>query len=185
MVGHTQISDPLEYHPDNTLLSIASHWFIFTAMKNNNEKLLLGWREWVALPDLGLPAIKAKVDTGAKTSALHAYYTEQYQLDGVDMVKFLIHPIQKNYDFHVECHAPIIDFREITDSGGHREMRYVVQSNIIIGIHQWPIELTLTNRDTMRFRMLLGRRAMQSQALVDPDASYLNGKLKASKVYPL
>lgn len=154
-------------------------------MQNNNQKLTLGWREWVALPDLGLPALKAKVDTGAKTSALHAYYTEKYQLDGVDMVKFLIHPIQRNFDFHVECHAPIKDFREVTDSGGHSEMRYVIESNIVIGRRQWPIELTLTNRDTMRFRMLLGRRAMENQAIVKPEASYLNGKLRASKLYQL
>jgi len=154
-------------------------------MENNNQKLTLGWREWMALPDLGLPAIKAKIDTGAKTSALHAYYTERYQLDGVDMVKFLIHPIQLNYDFHVECHTPIIDCREVTDSGGHREMRFVIESNIIIGSEQWPIELTLTNRDTMRFRMLLGRSAMDNRAVVDPGASYLNGKLRARKLYQL
>ncbi len=154
-------------------------------MENNNQKLTLGWREWVALPDLGLPALKAKVDTGAKTSALHAYYTERYQLDGVDMVKFLIHPIQLNYDFHVECHTPIIDYREVTDSGGHREMRYVIESNIVIGTQQWSIEMTLTNRDTMRFRMLLGRSAMENRAVVNPEASYLNGKLGVRKLYQL
>jgi hypothetical protein len=154
-------------------------------MENNNQKLTLGWREWVALPDLGLPALKAKVDTGAKTSALHAYYTERYQLDGVDMVKFLIHPIQLNYDFHVECHTPIIDYREVTDSGGHREMRYVIESNIVIGRQQWSIEMTLTNRDTMRFRMLIGRSAMKNRAVVDPEASYLNGKLGVRKLYQL
>ena len=154
-------------------------------MRDSKQKLALGWREWVALPDLGLPALKAKIDTGAKTSALHAFYTEQYQFDGVNMVKFLIHPIQKNFDFHVECHSPIIDTREVADSGGHREMRYVIESNIVIGNRQWPIELTLTNRDTMRFRMLLGRRAMENQAVVEPEASYLNGKLRARKLYQL
>jgi len=154
-------------------------------LTDNNQKVALGWREWVALPDLGLPAIKTKIDTGAKTSALHAYYTEPYQHKGVDMVKFLIHPIQKNFDFNVECHSPISDYREITDSGGHKEMRYVIESNIVVGTQQWRIELTLTNRDTMRFRMLLGRRAMQNRVIVDPDTSYLQGKLKASKLYRL
>jgi len=154
-------------------------------MPDKNQLLTLGWREWVALPDLGLPAIKVKVDSGARTSALHAFYTEKYQLDSVDMVKFLIHPIQKNYDFHVECHAPIIDFREVSDSGGHKEMRYVIETSIVIGTVSWPIELNLTNRDTMRFRMLLGRRAIEARAVIDPVASYLNGKLRASKLYQL
>ena len=152
-------------------------------MQDSISKLTLGWREWVALPDLGLLAIKVKIDSGAKTSALHAYHTEQYQADGVNMVRFLIHPIQKNYDFHVECHAPILDHREVTDSGGHREMRYVIENNVVIGTTSWPIELTLTNRDTMRFRMLLGRSAMENRAIIDPAASYLNGKLKARKLY--
>jgi hypothetical protein len=154
-------------------------------MPDDNQILRLGWREWAALPDLGLPAIKVKVDTGARTSALHAYYTEKYQLDSVDMVKFLIHPIQRNFDFHVECHAPLIDFREVSDSGGHREMRYVIKTSIVIGNSNWPIEITLTNRDNMRFRMLLGRRAMEARAVIEPGASYLNGKLKARKLYQL
>jgi len=154
-------------------------------MPENNQILTLGWREWAALPDLGLPAIKIKVDTGARTSALHAFYTEKYQQDSVDMVKFLIHPIQRNFDFHVECHAPLIDFREVSDSGGHREMRYVIETNIVIGTCCWPIEITLTNRDNMRFRMLLGRRAMEARAIIKPEASYLNGKLRARKLYQM
>jgi len=154
-------------------------------MPDNNQILRLGWREWAALPDLGLPAIKVKVDTGARTSALHAFYTEKYRLESVDMVKFLIHPIQRNYDFQLECHAPLIDFREVSDSGGHREMRYVIETSIVIGNNNWPIEITLTNRDNMRFRMLLGRRAMEARAVIEPGASYLNGKLKARKLYRL
>ena len=145
----------------------------------------IGWREWVALPDLGLSAIKAKIDTGARTSALHAFLIEPYQQDGIDMLRFLIHPIQKNQDFQVECHCPVYDVREVTDSGGHREMRYVIQSNVSIGNGLWPIEMTLTNRDTMSFRMLLGRKAMEERFLVDPGASYINGKLGPRKLYGL
>ncbi len=145
----------------------------------------IGWREWVALPDLNLPAIKTKVDTGARTSALHAFLIEPYTSAGIEMLRFLIHPIQRNREFHVECHAPVFDFREVTDSGGHREMRYVIRSKIMLGSTAWPIELSLTSRDTMRFRMLLGRRAMENRFVVDPGASYVNGKLKPRLVYGL
>jgi len=160
-----------------------SRGFIF--MITDPAQATIGWREWAALPELNLPAIKAKIDTGARTSALHAFLIEPYSRDGVDMLRFLIHPIQRNQDFEVECHAPVFDFREVTDSGGHREMRYVIQSKVMIGDRAWPIELTLTNRDTMRFRMLLGRRAMENRFLVDPGASYINGKLRPHKLYSL
>ena len=101
------------------------------------------------------------------------------------MLRFLIHPIQRNQDFAVECRTPVHDFREVTDSGGHREMRYVIQSLVVLGEASWPIELTLTNRDTMRFRMLLGRKAMEDRFVVDPKASYVNGKLRPRKLYGL
>ena len=154
-------------------------------MSNDTDRKVLGWREWVALPGLGLPAIKAKVDTGALTSALHAFLIEPYSRDNRDMVRFLIHPVQRNQDFAVECHSPVYDYREVADSGGHREMRYVIQSNISLAGESWPIELTLTNRDTMRFRMLLGRRAMVDRFVVDPAASYVCGKLRPRKLYGL
>jgi len=154
-------------------------------MTDDRKLTTIGWREWVSLPDIGLPAIKAKIDTGARTSALHAFLIEPYRQDGVDMLRFMIHPIQHNQDFEVECRCPVFDQREVTDSGGHTEMRYVIRSDVIIGDSSWPIELTLTNRDTMAFRMLLGRRAMEDRYIVDPAASYLNGKLRPRKLYGL
>lgn len=154
-------------------------------MSNQSELRILGWREWAALPDLGLPAIKAKIDTGALTSALHAFLIEPYSQDGRDMVRFLIHPLQRDQDFSIECHYPIHDYRSVSDSGGHREMRHVIRSDLELAGERWPIELTLTNRDTMLFRMLLGRRAMVDRFLVDPAASYVNGKLRPRKLYGL
>ncbi|MBP2029523.1 hypothetical protein J2755_000443 [Methanohalophilus levihalophilus] len=149
------------------------------------EKIMLGWREWVSLPDLGLPAIKAKVDTGAKTSSIHAFDVEHYSENGVEMVRFLIHPIQDNQDFYIECVSPISDYRQVSDSGGHKEMRYVIETCVTIASHSFPIELTLTDRDTMRYRMLLGRSALKNWAHVDPSVSFLCGKLEAESLYGL
>ncbi len=149
------------------------------------EPLKLGWREWCSLPDLNIAAIKAKIDTGAKTSALHAYQVDPFIQDGCDMVRFLIHPIQKNNTFSLECTAPIKDQREVSDSGGHKEMRYIIETRVVIGDKARLIEMSLTNRDTMRFRMLLGRRAMEEHTLVDPAASYLNGRSNALRLYGL
>ncbi|KFZ31296.1 ribosomal protein S6 modification protein [Pseudidiomarina salinarum] len=135
----------------------------------------LGWREWGALPDLGIPALKMKVDTGARTSCLHAFRLEPFDKDGEDWLRIWLHPEQDS-DREQICEARIHDQRPVTDSGGHTELRYVIKSTLRLGTFSQPIELTLTNRDTMKFRMLLGRQAMRGHFLVDPDASYLIGK---------
>ena len=140
------------------------------------QRMTLGWREWVSLPELGVDHVKAKVDTGARTSAIHAFEVEAYEKAGAPWVRFLMHPMQRDNDTVNECHAPILDERDVRDSGGHQEMRWVIRSDIVIGPNRWPAELTLTSRDDMLFRMLLGRTAMSGMAVVDPARSYLVGK---------
>ena len=139
------------------------------------EVSTIGWREWVLLPDLGLPEIKAKIDTGARTSCLHAFSVEPFIKDGKQWVRFGIHPHQDDTETEVFSEAEVIDKRMISDSGGHKEERYVIATEVELANQRWPIEITLTNRDTMLFRMLLGRTAMRGRAVVNPGRSYLTG----------
>ncbi len=143
---------------------------------DTSHRISVGWREWLALPELGIPTIKAKIDTGARTSALHSYRVAPFRKRGRDMVRFDIHPLQARTDVTLKCSAELVDRRWVSDSGGHRELRYVISTLLRLGDGEWPIEVTLTNRDPMRFRMLLGRTAMHGRINVIPDASYLLGK---------
>lgn len=142
-------------------------------MPRVREQFTVGWREWGALPDLGIDAIKIKVDTGALTSALHAIHLRRFRENGRMRVRFEVHPLQRRSDVTCSCVADLVGERLITSSSGHREKRPVIRTILALGEHRWPIDLTLTNRDSMGFRMLLGRRAMRRYILVDPSASFI------------
>lgn len=143
------------------------------------QRIDIGWREWLELPELGVPAIKAKIDTGARTSALHAWKLESFTHGGAPWVHFQLHPLQRDTTLSLGCSAPVHDRRMVSDSGGHRERRYVILTPVVMGPHRWSIEMTLTDRDTMLFRMLLGRQAMRGLRVV-PDASFLTAPALSS-----
>ncbi len=137
---------------------------------------IIGWSEWISFPDLGIPRVKAKIDTGAKTSAIHAFDTRQYRRKGESWIDFSIHPLQRNDRVVVAAEAPILAWRHIKSSNGSTEKRPVILVNIGLMGEYWPIEMTLTNRDDMGFRMLLGREALKGRFLVNSSKTYLAGK---------
>lgn len=145
-------------------------------MTRVREQFTVGWREWSSLPDIGIDAIKVKVDTGALTSALHAIHVRRFRENGRQRVRFEVHPLQRRSDVTCRCVADLIGERLVTSSSGHREKRPVIRTILALGKHRWSIDLTLTNRDSMGFRMLLGRRAMRRHMLVDPSASFIVGR---------
>lgn len=151
-------------------------------LQPEGQKAVIGWREWVGLPDLAISHIKAKVDTGAKTSALHAFYVQPFERDGAPWVRFGVHPLQQSADQVIECEAPVKDIRRVTDSGGHAEMRPVIETRLVVQGEVRVIELTLTDRETMMFRMLLGRSALRRHFVVDSGKSFLLGGNKSQPV---
>jgi hypothetical protein len=137
---------------------------------------VIGWREWIAFPELGIDAIKVKVDTGARSSSLHAFDLELYRRRRKQFVRFSVHPIQRQSTTTVFAHAEIHDFRKVRSSTGHAQERPVIVTDVLWLGRTWPIELTLANRDEMGFRVLLGREAVRSRLLVDPGRSYFGGR---------
>ncbi|MFM8454739.1 MAG: ATP-dependent zinc protease [Gammaproteobacteria bacterium] len=144
--------------------------------------MLIGWQEWCALPQLHLPAIKAKIDTGAKTSVLHADDIKPFYRSGVLYVHFNVHPLQKNTQLNRLCTAKVVDQRIIMSSNGHKERRYVIHTPVMLGPIAWEIDITLTHRGPLSFRMLLGRDALKGHSLIDPSKTLLVTKLNSKQI---
>jgi ribosomal protein S6--L-glutamate ligase len=151
---------------------------------SKKSKLIIGWHEWCSLPDLGLPGINAKIDTGAKTSSLHAYKIKPFTRDGANWVKFLVHPIQRHRHPEIECEAQVVDQRAVTSSNGTTETRYVINTTLILGAHHFLTEITLTNRDEMGYRMLIGRQSLSQRFVVDSSLSHTSGEYEKRDLYP-
>lgn len=145
------------------------------------EKFRIGWREWASLPTLKIAKIKVKVDTGARTSALHVSEIEQFRERGRKMVRFVVHPVQHSSRVEIKAVAPLIGHRVVKSSSGHKSSRPVITTTFRIGDQEWLIEVTLVNRDVMGFRMLIGRQALRGKCVVDPGRSYLMKKQGGKK----
>lgn len=139
---------------------------------------IIGWREWVAIPDLGISRIKAKVDSGARSSSLHASGIEEFEKDGILYVRFKVHPKQKKPEFSRPAQAKVIDIREVKSSSGKSTIRTVISANIRLLGQVVAVELTLADRSEMGFRMLLGREAFRGRFIVDAGNSFYGGKPK-------
>lgn len=140
------------------------------------DQAIIGWREWVGLPELGIQRIKVKVDTGARSSALHAFDIRTFDRSGRQYVRFKVHPLQRSSHITVAAEMPVLEFRPIRSSTGHVTRRPVILALVELMGERWPIELTLASRDEMGFRMLLGRQAVRGRFLVDSGGSYYGGK---------
>lgn len=147
------------------------------AKRQRKDKLeLIGWREWISLPDLGVSSIKVKVDTGARSSSLHVFDAQDYEEDGIKMVRFKIHPLQRSSKSELIASAPLLEHRSVRSSSGKAQIRRVIETKIGLLGQVWSVELTLANRDEMGFRMLLGREAFRNRFLVDAGKSYYGGR---------
>ena len=147
-------------------------------MKKKQERTVVGWREWVSFPELGVDRIKAKIDTGAKTSAIHAYRPKLVKINEQEFVEFYVHPLQRHREPEIQCRAPLVDSRMVTSSNGQSQQRFVIRTTMVIGGQSRAIELTLTDRDEMSFRLLIGREALRGRFIVDPGKSYCIGRKK-------
>ncbi len=136
---------------------------------------VVGWREWVEFPELGINFTKAKIDTGARTSSLHAFEPERFRRKGRDWIRFVVHPLQRSVKDSIVCEAEVIDERRVRSSSGHTEVRPVIRTKIVVARRIFRIELTLAARDDMGFRMLLGRAALRSRFTIDPGRSFIGG----------
>ncbi len=152
-------------------------------MSQSENKRVIGAEEWCALPDLGIPYMKMRIDSGAGTSSLHAWRISPFTRDGQEWVSFELHPLQKDRRTVVRCEARLVDHRRVKSSSGASEHRYVVQTPISLGGSSWDIQITLTNRDNMGYRMLLGREAMSEQLMVDPQHSFLFGQVASDSIH--
>ena len=148
----------------------------------SSEKIpIIGWRERVTLPELKVEQIKVKIDTGARSSALHAFEIEEFERNHKSMIRFQVHPQQRNNQHIVTAEAELLEYRKVTSSGGQSQIRPVILTTVELGLKQWQIELTLTNRDVMGFRMLLGRQAVRDHFLINPGKSFLQSSKHSQK----
>ena len=160
--------------PTKTKRSASAHKIAPATPKKKRQPILIGWREWVGLPDLGVQMVKAKVDTGARSSALHAWNIRTFQKEDQRWVSFDLHPMQRDNNVVIECAALVLGERRVRSSSGTMQRRYLIKTVLELGGRRWPIEITLTNRDEMGFRMLLGRTALRRRAIIDPSQSFLS-----------
>ncbi len=140
------------------------------------QNSVIGWREWVQLPDLGVHEIKAKVDTGADNSSLHAFNLERFDRDGIEMVRFELHPRQRKRRPSISCEAEVVGEKKVKNPGGRTEVRPIITTTLVVAGKSIGAKVNLTTRDEMTFRMLLGRRTIRKHFFVDPGRSYLGGR---------